>query len=99
MERKNGRVKSGRVIGQRIGPALQALRRRDGLTLQELAVRCSIAPARLGRIECGESDVSLQELMRLSGALGVEVSYFTAYHTAASQTEQDLRQMLASVDV
>ena len=99
MERQTKRFRRARGEGQRIGPALRALRQREGLTLDELAERSGLSRARISRIERGRAEFSLQALMRLSAALGVEVTYFTYYQDAVSQTEQKLQEMLTSFAV
>ncbi len=53
----------------------------------------------ISRIEQGRADVSLQNLISLSAALGVDVNYFASYQEASSQTEQQLREMLDRVDM
>ncbi len=78
---------------------MRALRKREGLTLNQLADRSGLSHGRISRIERGRAEVSLQALMRLSAALGVEVTYFTSYQDAVSQTEKKLREALAAFDV
>jgi len=97
-QERRGRLRAGRV-SQRIGPALRELRRREGLTLTELAERCGLKHTLLSRIEQGQRDVTLQTLMRLSAALGVDVTYFTSFHEESWRTEQELSQMLRDLEL
>jgi transcriptional regulator with XRE-family HTH domain len=99
MERKEYRSTRARSVGQRIGPALRALRRREGLTIDDLAARCGLSRACISRIERGQQDVTLPGLMSLSTALGVDVTYFASYQDASSQTECELREILAEVGI
>ncbi len=99
MEQKQYRFRRAKRAGQRIGPAVRALRRREGLTLAALALRSGLSSDVISAIENGRRDVTLPSLMSLSAALGVDVTYFTSYHSAVTQTEEELRQILAEVDL
>lgn len=96
-EQYRPRRKSG--VGQRIGPALRALRHREGLTLEELAEQCDLSRTFISRVEQGKSDVTLPTLMSLSTALGVDITYFASYQDASSQTENELRAMLSQIEI
>ena len=91
-------LRTGRV-SQRIGPALRALRHREGLTLAELGERCGLSHTMISRIEQGRRDVTLQTLMQLSRALDVDVTYFTSYHEESWRTEQELAQVLRDIEI
>ncbi|MGA7670146.1 MAG: helix-turn-helix transcriptional regulator [Nitrolancea sp.] len=78
---------------------MRELRLRQGLTLAELAARCGLSHAMISRIEQGKRDVTLQNLMRLSAALEVEVTYFTSFHEESWRTEQELAQVLRDIEI
>ncbi len=99
MERKQYRSRRSSSAGQRIGPALRTLRRREGLTLEQLASRTGLSRTCISRIEQGRSDVTLPDVMNLSAALGVDVNYFASYQDSCVKTEQDLREILTEVDI
>lgn len=98
MEQKQHRERRANRVVQRIGPALRELRRREALTLEELARHCGLSVDVISAIENGRREVTLTSLMRLSEALGVDVTYFTSYHSAVTQTEAELREILNDID-
>lgn len=59
-----------------IGQSLQALRRKQGLTLQELASHCGFSTGYLSQIETGAAVPSLTALQLIAAELGVEVADF-----------------------
>ena len=61
-------------IQQKLGQRLRELRKRTSLTQAELAVRCgkTIEMQRIGEIERGERNATLQTIDRLAKALKVE---------------------------
>ncbi|MDI3340721.1 MAG: helix-turn-helix transcriptional regulator [Sphaerobacter sp.] len=79
---------------QRIGPALRELRARRGWTLADLAHRAGVSRSQVWRVEQGRSVPSYLTLARLAAALGVEVTYFTAFETTASELDRDLTAYL-----
>lgn len=63
-------------IGKQIeglGPAIRQVRRARGLTLEEVAVEVGASVAHLSRMESGTRQPSLDGLLRVAAALGVEV--------------------------
>jgi transcriptional regulator with XRE-family HTH domain len=54
-----------------IGREIRALRRRAGLTLEQLGGRAHLTPSYIGSIENGERDPSLSTIQALAAALGV----------------------------
>jgi transcriptional regulator with XRE-family HTH domain len=99
MERKQFRARRGRVVGQRIGPALRDLRRREGKTLDEVALSCDVSRRYLSNIENGKTEVSWTLLLVLADALGVDPTYFFAYQQASTQIEQDLTALLRQIAI
>ena len=60
--------------------AIREVRRAKGLTLEEVAARCTppTTPQTLGRLECGTRTVSLRWLARIATALGVSPAELVA---------------------
>jgi transcriptional regulator with XRE-family HTH domain len=56
-----------------LGPAIRRLRRERGMTLGELAGEIGTSGAHLSRLESGARQPSLEGLLRVAAALGVEV--------------------------
>lgn len=59
-------------IKQAFGARMRELRKARGLSQEELAFRCSLDRSYLGAIERGEKNVSLINIHRIAGALGVK---------------------------
>lgn len=62
-------------IDMRVGAVVRRKRRQLGLTLAEISAGCGLSPAMLSRIENGQNAASLAVLERISGALGVKLSF------------------------
>lgn len=56
-----------------LGPAIRRLRRERGMTLEELAGEIGTSGAHLSRLESGGRQPSLEGLLRVAAALGVEL--------------------------
>ena len=56
-----------------LGPAIRRVRRERGLTQEELAGEVGASVAHLSRLESGARQPSLDGLLRVAAALGVEV--------------------------
>jgi transcriptional regulator with XRE-family HTH domain len=54
-----------------VGNNIRQMRKARGLTIEELAEKCSLHFTNLGKIERGKSDTSLTILTRIAAALGV----------------------------
>jgi transcriptional regulator with XRE-family HTH domain len=67
-----GRDRIGALI-EGLGPAIRRVRRERGLTLEELAGEVGSSVAHLSRLESGARQPSLDGLLRIAAALGVEV--------------------------
>ncbi len=63
---------------EKLGPAVRRLRRERGLTLGELAGEVGTSTAHLSRLESGGRQPSLEGLLRIAAALGVEVDELLA---------------------
>ncbi|CAA9418906.1 MAG: hypothetical protein AVDCRST_MAG01-01-2117 [uncultured Rubrobacteraceae bacterium] len=57
-----------------LGPAIRRVRRERGLTQEEVAREVGSSVAHLSRLESGTRQPSLDGLLRVAAALGVEVS-------------------------
>lgn len=57
-----------------LGAAIRALRRELGLSQEELAHRCTIDRSHMGRIERGERNLSILNLIRICDGLSVSPS-------------------------
>ena len=57
----------------RIGQRIAALRKADGLTQEELAIRAQLQRTHIGRIEAGRYAVTLETVQAIAQALGMTV--------------------------
>ena len=99
MERKQHRARPARMIDQRIGPALRALRLREGRTLDEIAASCGVSRKYITNIEQGRSEISFPLLLRLAAALEVDPNYFASYQETSSQIENNLKDLLTQIEL
>lgn len=71
------RDRVGKLI-EGLGPAIRRLRRERGMTLEELAGEIGTSGAHLSRLESGDRQPSLEGLLRVAAALGVEMDELLA---------------------
>jgi transcriptional regulator with XRE-family HTH domain len=64
----------GRSLGRALGNTVRELRRRDSLTIADVAEQAGISPGMLSKIENGQTATSLDNLSRIANALGVSLS-------------------------
>ncbi|MBA3865410.1 MAG: helix-turn-helix transcriptional regulator [Solirubrobacterales bacterium] len=64
------RADSGMVAG-RFGENLRRVRRREGLSQEQLAARSSLQRTEIGRLDNGERVCRIDTLIRLAGAMAV----------------------------
>jgi transcriptional regulator with XRE-family HTH domain len=64
------------------GEIIRAARRRQGLTLAELGEKCRMTPSKLSRVENGQSQLSVQQLLQLSEALEMPFASLTGQEAA-----------------
>lgn len=57
----------------RIGQRIAALRKQQGLTQEELAIRAGLQRTHVGRIEAGRYAVTLETVQAIAQALGMTV--------------------------
>jgi transcriptional regulator with XRE-family HTH domain len=58
-------------VAERFGESLRRVRRREGLSQEQLATRASLHRTEIGRLEGGERICRIDTLVRLAGALAV----------------------------
>jgi transcriptional regulator with XRE-family HTH domain len=61
----------GEDVAERFGENLRRVRRREGLSQEQLAVRASLHRTEVGRLESGERVCRIDTLIRLAGAMAV----------------------------
>lgn len=61
-------------INVQIGKQIQMLRRRQGISQEELADLCGLHRSHLGQIERGEVNVTLVTVQRIGKGLGVSLT-------------------------
>jgi transcriptional regulator with XRE-family HTH domain len=60
-----------RAVAHRFGENLRRVRRREGLSQEQTAVRASLHRTEIGLLEHGERVCRIDTLIRLAGAMGV----------------------------
>jgi transcriptional regulator with XRE-family HTH domain len=65
------------------GEVIRAARREKGLTLIELGKMCQMTPSKLSRVENGQSQLSVTQLMQLSEALETPFATLAAHEPSA----------------
>jgi transcriptional regulator with XRE-family HTH domain len=60
-----------RAVADRLGENLRRVRRREGLSQEQTAVRASLHRTEIGLLEHGERVCRIDTLIRLAGAMGV----------------------------
>lgn len=56
-----------------VGRRIQELRKKHGLSQENVAEKANISPNYLSRIECGKENPTLDMLIKLANALGIEM--------------------------
>ena len=59
------------IVSERFGENLRRVRRREGLSQEQLAMRASLHRTEIGRLEAGERVPRIDTLVRLAGAMAV----------------------------
>jgi transcriptional regulator with XRE-family HTH domain len=73
---------------RQIGPRLRALRREQGLTLDELAARAQMSASTLSRLESGKRQANLELLLPLTRQLGIRIDDLIPPDTPDPRIEQ-----------
>ena len=68
-------------VRKRFGARLRTLRKARKLSQEEVALRSELDRSYLGKIERGESNVSLVNIHRIAEALGVEAGELFVLHS------------------
>lgn len=63
-----------RAITKKIGLAIRQLREAKGISQEELAFRCELHRTYIGSVERGERNISIINIVKISGALGLSSS-------------------------
>jgi transcriptional regulator with XRE-family HTH domain len=71
-----------KVLGER----LQTIRRRRGMTQQDLAYKAKMAISTLCRIERGQQTMHVDKLVVLANLLGVSADYLVGFSDKAERT-------------
>jgi transcriptional regulator with XRE-family HTH domain len=64
------------TVQHQFGRHLRTLRAKAGLSQEELASKCNLDRTYIGSVERGERNISLQNIWRISNALGVSPGEF-----------------------
>ncbi len=67
-------ARSSSLVAGRFGVTLRRVRRREGLSQEELARRASLHRVAIGRLESGERVCRIDTLIQLAGAMAVRPS-------------------------
>src|ERR687889_1987286 len=62
------------IYGERLGTRVKELRRRGGLTLEDLAERAGVSRAMISKLERGEKNPTLVVAAKVAEGLGVSLS-------------------------
>lgn len=60
-------------INKMFGARIVALRKKAGITQEELSFRCGIHRAYMGTIERGEKSVTLDTVVKIANGLNIEI--------------------------
>jgi transcriptional regulator with XRE-family HTH domain len=86
-------------LARALGEQLRQARQRGGLTLGELAGRTELSAAFLSRLERGEANASIANLIRLTAALGVSLAQlFSEAQASPPPTHVVMRRAAADAD-
>lgn len=96
MATESGRM-GGRMVRQRVGPTLRALRLRSKLSLNDLAERADISPSHLSRIERGLTVPSYDVLDNIATALGSDLNSLRSKEKSARAVDDELRSVFTNL--
>lgn len=68
-------AEQGRNIKIRFGQRIRQLRKQQGISQEELGFRANLHSTHIGMIERGVKNISIETIEKLSGALGISVSF------------------------
>lgn len=90
---------AGRVVRQRVGPTLRAMRARKKLSLNQLADEAGISPSHLSRIERGLTVPSYDVLDNIAAVLGSDLNSLRSEEQSARAVDQELQDILTNLKV
>jgi transcriptional regulator with XRE-family HTH domain len=70
-----------------VGVIIGLLRRKRGMSLEELASRCDLSPSFISAVERGKSDIALGRLSRIAAAFGMDAASLLTYLSQTSQPQ------------
>ncbi len=82
-----------------IGTLLQIERERNKFSLKTLATRCVIPVSRLKRWESGQNGIPMDELLRLTHELGIDVNTFFDVNSPIGIWQKKQQQIAAFLDL
>lgn len=86
------------TLSVRVGRAIAALRKRDGLTQAKLAEMLDIEKETLSRIETGKASPSLSRIEQISNVLNIPASeLFTLHDTQPAATASRIAELLTEL--
>ena len=66
-------------LGVEVGTIVALLRRKHGMSLEDLGVRCALSPSFISAVERGKSDISVGRLSRIAIAFGMDLVALLSY--------------------
>lgn len=75
-------------LRHRQGEKVREARKAKGLTIEQLADRTGMHPNTLGRIERGDTEADIEQLLRLAGALGVAPAHWMHFSEQKAQSAE-----------
>lgn len=78
---------------KRSGERIRCLRKQQGMTQEQLAIKLNISDRYLRKIEAGEKGPSIDILVKMSSLLGVSLDYIIV----GKQPQDDLKRKLNTV--
>ena len=64
-------------ILKRFGARVRELRLEKGLSQEKFAAKCDLDRTYLGSVECGERNIALRNIQKISKALGISIADLT----------------------
>jgi transcriptional regulator with XRE-family HTH domain len=61
----------GKVIRKRLGDSIRTERNKLGISQEELAFKCGLHRTYIGSVERGERNISIENIVKISKALGI----------------------------
>jgi len=83
-----------------IGKRIQELRKRQGLSQEQIAEKAEISSNYLSRIECGKENPTLDMLIKLASALNVEIwaMFITGHLEGLDEVKKKIQNFIKAAD-